>query len=90
MTTLKQSAEYDAETIYRTKVLDLILVGQITQIQAARELELKSNRQIRNLLNKYQQGGCTIKSLQRKRKGLPWNKLSSLIRGKNLFIVFLS
>lgn len=82
MTTTKQSARYDAETIYRAKILDLIITGKITQIQAGRELGLKSDRQVRNLLFKYIQGGQTVKSLQRKRQGVPWNKLSSIVRDK--------
>lgn len=82
MTTIKQSVERDTEIIYRAKILDLILSDKITQIQAARELGLKSDRHIRNLLSKYLAGDRTIKSLQRKRKGIPWNKLSFLIREK--------
>ena len=78
----KQSVERDAETIYRAKILDFVITGKVTQIQAARELGLKSDRQVRNLLFKYIQGGQTIKSLKRARQGVPWNKLSSVIRDK--------
>jgi len=60
----------------------MLIKKKITQTQAAKELGLKSDRQIRNLLKKYQKEDCRISSLVHTRRGQPWNKVNTVIREK--------
>ena len=70
------------KTLYRAKILGLVRKEKITQVQAAKELGLKSDRQIRNLLKRYQEADCRIISLVHTRCGPPWNKIDAVIRDK--------
>ena len=47
---------YPKEIIYGAKILDLVIKRKISQFQAAKELGLKSTRQIRRLLREYRKG----------------------------------
>ena len=78
----KTKALYSEEIIHRAKILDMLIKKKITQTQAAKELGLKSDRQIRNLLKKYQKEDCRISSLVHTRRGQPWNKVNTVIREK--------
>lgn len=78
----KTEIVYSEKTLHRAKVLTLVLQKKITQVQAATELGLKSDRQIRNLLKKYQEADCRILSLVHTRTGPPWNKIDTVIRDK--------
>jgi len=73
---------YSEEIIHRAKVLDLVIKKKITQSQAAKELGLKSTRQIRRLLKKYRRGRCSLKCLVHTKPGEPWNKIDTVIRDK--------
>jgi len=68
--------------LHRAKVLGLVIKKKITQSQAAKELKLRSDRQIRNLLRKYISGDHSISSLIHTRSGEPWNKIDTVIRNK--------
>jgi hypothetical protein len=78
----KNKFVYPEEIIYRAKILDLVTKKKITQSQAAKELGLKSTRQIRRLLKKYYKGNCSLKSLVHTKSGEPWNKIDTVIRDK--------
>ena len=78
----KTKALYSEGIIHRAKILDMLIKKKITQTQAAKELGLKSDRQIRNLLKKYQKEDCRISSLVHTRRGQPWNKVNTVIREK--------
>jgi len=73
---------YPEEVLHRAKVLGLVIKKKITQSQAAKELKLRSDRQIRNLLKKYISRGHCIRSLIHTRSGEPWNKVDTVIRDK--------
>ena len=47
---------YSEEIIHRGKILDLLIKKKITQSQAAKEMGLKSTRQVRRLVKKYRRG----------------------------------
>jgi len=78
----KSQTVYSDEVIYRAKILDLFIEKKITQMQAAREIGLRSDRQIRNLLRKYQRGNCSLASLVHRKPGPPWNRIDTVIRDK--------
>ncbi|GAJ14845.1 unnamed protein product, partial [marine sediment metagenome] len=73
---------YPEKILHRAKVLALVIKKKVTQSQAAKELKLRSNRQIRNLLRKYISGDHSISSLVHTRNGEPWNKIDTVIRDK--------
>lgn len=73
---------YPKKILHRAKVLGLVIKKKITQTQAAKELNLRSDRQIRNLLRKYINGDYCISSLIHTRSGEPWNKIDTVIRDK--------
>lgn len=73
---------YPMEIIHRAKILDLVIKKKITQFQAAKELKLRSDRQIRKLLKKYCKGNCSLRSLIHTKSGEPWNKIDTVIRDK--------
>ena len=50
---------YPEKILHRAKVLALVIKKKVTQSQAAKELKLRSNRQIRNLLVTIQAGPFT-------------------------------
>jgi len=56
----KTEVVYSENILYRAKILDLLRKKKISQVQAAKELGLKSDRQIRNLLKRYQEANCRI------------------------------
>jgi hypothetical protein len=78
----KNEPVYPNEIIHRAKILDLVVKRKITQSQAAKELGLRSTRQIRRLLRKYCRGKYSLKSLICTRSGEPWNKTDQVIRDK--------
>ena len=47
----KDESVYPEKILHRAKVLTLVIKKKITQSQAAKELKLRSDRQIRKLLN---------------------------------------
>jgi len=69
---------YPEKILHRAKVLALVIKKKVTQSQAAKELKLRSNRQIRNLLRKYISGDHSISSLVHTRNGEPWNKIDTV------------
>jgi len=78
----KNEPVYSDEVIHRAKILDLFIEKKITQMQAAREIGLRSDRQIRNLLRKYQRENCSLASLAHRKPGPPWNRIDTVIRDK--------
>ena len=73
---------YSEKVIHRGKILDLLIKKMLTQSQAAKEMGLKSTRQVRNLLEKYKEGNHSLKSLIHTKSGQPWNKVNTVIREK--------
>ena len=73
---------YSEEIIHKAKILELVIKKKITQSQAAKELGLKSTRQIRRLLRKYLKGNYSLRSLIHTRSGEPWDKIDTVIRDK--------
>lgn len=63
------------EIIYRAKILDLVIRKKVTRSQAAKELKLGSDRQIRRLLKKYCKGIYCLSSLINTKSGEPWKKI---------------
>lgn len=78
----KTEIVYSEKTLHRAKILTLVLKKKITQVLAAKELGLKSDRQVRNLLKRYQEADCRIISLVHTRCGPPWNRIDTVIRDK--------
>ncbi|MQY58394.1 MAG: hypothetical protein GH144_02125 [Clostridia bacterium] len=78
----KDGSVYAEKILHRAKVLSLVIKKKITQSQAAKELKLRSDRQIRKLLKKYRKGNYSLSSLIHTKSGEPWNKIDTVIRDK--------
>lgn len=78
----KDESIYPEEIIHRAKILGWVIKKKITQSQAAKELKLRSDRQIRKLLKKYRKGNYSLSSLIHTKSGEPWNKIGTVIRDK--------
>ena len=78
----KDKPVYSEKVIHRAKILDLLIEEKITQMQAAREIELKSTRQVRRLIKKYCRGNCSLASLVHRKSRPPWNRIDTVIRDK--------
>ncbi|MEA1965454.1 MAG: helix-turn-helix domain-containing protein [Candidatus Aerophobetes bacterium] len=62
---------YPEKIIHRANILDLVIKKKITQSQTAKELKLRSDRQIRKLLKKYHKGNYSLNSLIHTKSGEP-------------------
>jgi len=78
----KDESVYPEKILHRAKVLGLVIKKKITQSGAAKELKLRSDRQIRKLLRKYRNGNYSLSSLIHTKSGEPWNKIDTVIRDK--------
>jgi len=78
----KDESVYPEKILHRAKVLALVIKKKITQSQAAKELKLRSDRQIRKLLKKYRKGNYSLSSLIHTKSGGPRNKIGRVIRNK--------
>src|SRR3990170_1214813 len=63
----------------RYPLVVLVEQGRLTQAEAAREMGL-SVRQVRRVLKRYRESGCTLESLAYQRRHPAWNALPESVR----------